>query len=52
VILAEYRKLVDSLHCGKRLPDAVYIHSTLLPELSASLKLQVEKLSSRMLLSE
>lgn len=50
--LAEYRKLVDGLPYGKRLPGAVYIHSSLLPELPDSLKLLVERLSSKMELSE
>lgn len=48
VTLNEYRGLVDGLSFGKRLPGALYIHSILLSELPESLRLMVEKLSSRL----
>ncbi len=50
--LVEYRDLVHDLPFGKRLPGAVYIHSSLLAELPESLRLLVEKLMGKMALPE
>ena len=47
----DYKKLVQSIQVGKKLPDAIYLHQSLLKELPISLNEYLTNIISRPLKS-